>query len=79
MKTELGKIASMVQSASQAATPLEKKLESFSKKLIQITVLLVLLIFVAGWMAGNDFFTLQRVHPFRITVEDPEQILRYAH
>ena len=54
MKTELGKIASMVQSASQAATPLEKKLESFSKKLIQITVLLVLLIFVAGWIAGND-------------------------
>jgi Ca2+-transporting ATPase len=58
MKTELGKIASMVQSASQAATPLEKKLESFSKKLIQITVLLVLLIFVAGWIAGNDFFVM---------------------
>jgi Ca2+-transporting ATPase len=58
MKTELGKIASMVQSASQAATPLEKKLESFSKKLIQITVLLVLLIFVAGWIAGNDLLVM---------------------
>jgi Ca2+-transporting ATPase len=56
MKTELGKIATMVQSASQAATPLEKKLESFSKKLIQITVLLVLIIFAAGWIAGNKFF-----------------------
>ncbi|HEU5292479.1 MAG TPA: cation-translocating P-type ATPase [Cyclobacteriaceae bacterium] len=58
MQTELGKIASMVQSATQAATPLEKKLESFSKKLIQITVLLVLVIFVAGWIAGNDFFEM---------------------
>ena len=58
MKTELGKIAGMVQSASQAATPLEKKLESFSKKLIQITILLVVLIFVAGWIAGNDFFEM---------------------
>ena len=58
MKTELGKIASMVQSASQAATPLEKKLESFTKKLIQITVLLVLIIFVAGWIAGNDLYEM---------------------
>ncbi|WP_276374236.1 cation-translocating P-type ATPase [Chryseolinea sp. H1M3-3] len=58
MNTELGKIASMVQSARQAATPLEKKLESFTKKLIQITLLLVLLIFVAGWMGGNDLFEI---------------------
>lgn len=58
MKTELGKIASMVQSASQAATPLEKKLESFTKKLIQITVVLVLIIFVAGWIAGNDIIEM---------------------
>ena len=55
MKTELGKIASMVQSASQAATPLEKKLEKFSKKLIQITVLLVIVIFAAGRISGNGF------------------------
>ena len=58
MKTELGKIATMVQSANQAATPLEKKLESFTKKLIQITVLLVVVIFAAGWIAGNDFFEM---------------------
>ena len=32
MKTELGKIANLVHSAKQAATPLEKKLEEFSKK-----------------------------------------------
>lgn len=58
MKTELGKIASMVQSATQAATPLEKKLENFSKKLIQITAVLVLVIFAAGWISGNGFYEM---------------------
>ena len=48
MKTELGKIANLVHSSKQAATPLEKKLDEFSKKLIKITVGLVVIIFVAG-------------------------------
>ncbi len=52
MKTELGKIANLVQSSEQAATPLEKKLEEFSKKLIKITVGLVVLIFIAGLING---------------------------
>ncbi|HKR07446.1 MAG TPA: HAD-IC family P-type ATPase, partial [Bacteroidia bacterium] len=55
MKTELGKIASMVQSADQAITPLEKKLEEFSKKLIKITVALVVIIFIAGLLYGDPF------------------------
>ncbi|MGE0562758.1 MAG: cation-translocating P-type ATPase [Flavobacteriales bacterium] len=48
MDTELGHIASLVQSAQQSATPLEKKLQVFSKKLILITVVLVILIFFVG-------------------------------
>ncbi|RPE08628.1 cation-translocating P-type ATPase [Chitinophaga lutea] len=48
MQTELGHIATMVAGAVKSATPLEKKLESFSKRLIGITVIIVLLIFGAG-------------------------------
>ncbi|MFC5271983.1 cation-translocating P-type ATPase [Adhaeribacter terreus] len=48
MNTQLGHIANLVQSAKQMATPLEKKLAEFSKKLIFVTVGLVALIFVAG-------------------------------
>lgn len=48
METELGAIAGMVQSARKSATPLEKKLEGFSKKLMLITVVIVALIFLAG-------------------------------
>lgn len=58
METELGKIASMVQSAEQAATPLEKKLEDFSKKLILVTVVLVVLIFVVGLLNGQKLFEM---------------------
>lgn len=58
MDTELGKIARMVQSAEQAATPLEKKLEDFSKKLIWITVGLVVVIFVAGLLNGQKLLEM---------------------
>lgn len=53
MKTELGAIAKMVQQADQAATPLEKKIQAFSKKLIWITVVLIVLIFLAGLLNGH--------------------------
>jgi P-type Ca2+ transporter type 2C len=48
MNTEFGKIAELVQTATQAGTPLEKKLQKFSKKLILITIVLVILISLAG-------------------------------
>ncbi len=53
MKTELGKIANLVHSSKQAATPLEKKLEEFSKKLIKITIGLVAVIFIIGLINGE--------------------------
>jgi Ca2+-transporting ATPase len=58
MDTELGNIARMVQSADQAATPLEKKIENFSKKLIWITVTLVVIIFIAGLINGHKFIEM---------------------
>ncbi len=58
MDTELGKIAKMVHSANQAATPLEKKLEDFSKKLIWITAALVVVIFVFGLLNGQHFLEM---------------------
>lgn len=58
MDTELGNIAQMVQSADQAATPLEKKLEVFAKKLIWITVVLAIVIFVVGLLNGRKFLEM---------------------
>lgn len=58
MKTELGKIAHLVQGADQSATPLEKKLQVFSRKLIYITVALVVLIFIVGMFTHGDYVEL---------------------
>ncbi len=58
MKTELGKIANLVHSSKQAATPLEKKLEEFSKKLIKITIALVLIIFIIGLINGEGIIAM---------------------
>lgn len=53
MQTELGKIASMVQTADAADTPLEKKIGQFSQKLIWFTVVIVVLIFLTGIVNGD--------------------------
>lgn len=58
MQTELGKIAHLVQGADQSATPLEKKLQVFSRKLIYITVTLVVLIFIVGMFTDGDYVEL---------------------
>lgn len=53
MNTELGKIAHLVGTSEQAATPLEKKLAGLSSRLIKITVGLVIAIFVVGVIGGK--------------------------
>jgi Ca2+-transporting ATPase len=58
METELGNIAAMVQSASTSATPLEKKLEGFSRRLMGITVFIVLIIFLAGLLNKADMLKM---------------------
>jgi Ca2+-transporting ATPase len=58
MQTELGKIANLVQSADQSATPLEKKLQVLSRKLIYITVILVVVIFVVGYFTHGDYLEM---------------------
>lgn len=58
METEIGKIANLVESAGQSATPLEKKLENFSKKLIKVTIVLVLIIFIAGVLNGQKLWEM---------------------
>lgn len=58
MQTELGKIAHLVQSAEQSATPLEKKLQVFSRKLIYLTVVLVVLIFIVGMFTHGNYIEL---------------------
>ncbi|HEX6890171.1 MAG TPA: cation-transporting P-type ATPase [Chryseolinea sp.] len=52
--TELGKIAHMTGEAKKVATPLNKKLRTLTKKLIWLTLVLAVAIFVSGVIRGED-------------------------
>jgi Ca2+-transporting ATPase len=55
MDTELGKVSHMVQQAEQSATPLEKKLESLTRRLIWLTLFIAGAFFITGWFKGMKF------------------------
>jgi len=57
MRTELGRIASMLQE-SEVLTPLQQRMASFGKKLSVLVLLLCVLFFVVGWLRGEDVITM---------------------
>jgi P-type Ca2+ transporter type 2C len=58
MDTEIGKISAMVDEAEKEATPLEKRLERLSVRLIYLVVILGVLIAASGIAAGQELFMM---------------------
>jgi Ca2+-transporting ATPase len=58
MDTELGKVSHMVQQAEQSATPLEKKLESLTRRLIWLTLFIAGAFFITGWFKGYEVLAM---------------------
>ena len=56
--TELGKITSLVESAAATETPLDKKLNALSKKLIWITLVMTAIFAVTGFIQGKDWLLI---------------------
>jgi P-type Ca2+ transporter type 2C len=54
MKTELGHIASMIQSVDQGQTPLQKRLDQLGKILAVIALVIAGVIFLLGFLRGED-------------------------
>lgn len=54
MKTELGKIASMLQNVEQEITPMQKRLDQVGRSLIFGIVLFVAAIFILGLLRGEN-------------------------
>jgi Ca2+-transporting ATPase len=54
MRTELGRIAGMIQTVQREATPLQKRLAQLGKVLAAAALFIVLLIFILGWFRGDD-------------------------
>ena len=57
MKTEIGKIAKMLQE-KEALTPLQIRMLSFSKRLSMLILILCILFFVSGRLRGEDLIKL---------------------
>ncbi len=56
--TELGKITAMVESATSTETPLDKKLNSLSKKLIWVMLFMTLIFAGTGFIQGKDWLII---------------------
>lgn len=58
MKTAMGQIADLLQSAETQETPLQRRLEQLGKILITAALLLTLLVVGIGILQGNDMYTM---------------------
>ena len=56
--TELGTITALVDSAEDTITPLDKKLNALSKKLILLTLILCFLFALSGFIQGKDWISI---------------------
>jgi Ca2+-transporting ATPase len=54
MRSELGRIATMIQTVAQEATPLQKRLEHLGRRLAAAALSIVAVIFVIGLLRGED-------------------------
>lgn len=58
MQTELGKIAHLLSQTARSATPLQKRLETVSRSLFYICLLVVAVIAVLGWSRGQSWLDI---------------------
>jgi Ca2+-transporting ATPase len=58
MRTELGKIAGMIQEIVRESTPLQKKLERFGKWIVKLCFVLVALVFFLGLLRGGPILDM---------------------
>ncbi|MGQ9707671.1 MAG: cation-translocating P-type ATPase [bacterium] len=55
MRTELGKVADMLQTVKRETTPLQKRLERLARELAAAVGLVVMVVFVLGILRGEEF------------------------
>lgn len=58
MKTEMGKIAHLLQTTTTLITPLQRRLEQLGKILIAVALILTALVVIIGVLQGRDVYTM---------------------
>jgi P-type Ca2+ transporter type 2C len=54
MRTELGKIADLIQAVEQERTPLQRRMEGLGRSLALAALAIVALVFGLGWLRGDE-------------------------
>jgi Ca2+-transporting ATPase len=75
LRTELGQIASSLQEHIEEATPLQVRLEAFSKVLTYVVVAFTLVILIVGLLMGGDFLNMLRTSIILAIAAVPEGLL----
>ena len=73
--TELGKIATSLQEEKQEATPLQVRLEQFSRALTRLVIVVTLAIFATGVITGRPFLDMLRISIVLAIAAVPEGLL----
>ncbi len=58
MNTEIGKIATMLETVEEGKTPLQKSIDSFAKVLGIVCIFVSILVFILGLIQGKDVFEI---------------------
>jgi Ca2+-transporting ATPase len=58
MRTEIGKIATLIQTVEPETTPLQEKLEEFGKQLGILALAVCAIIFLLGWLRGEKVIAM---------------------
>ena len=61
MRTEVGRIGTLIEEAGGRETPLERKLAQLGHALIGVVLVLCAVIVLAGWLRGNGFLYMLEV------------------
>ena len=72
MKTQLGKIADMLQSVGSEKTPLQRRLEQLARGLALASLILVAVVFILGLLRGENWIELFRVSVAMAVAAVPE-------
>ena len=60
-QTELGRIGQLVAEAETGQTPLQKRLEDLGKRLVYLVLGIALIVFLGGYLRGDEFWLMLEV------------------
>jgi len=75
VRTEMGKIGTLIDEVEEQGTPLEAKLAQLSRALLVIVLVLCFLLVLIGWLRGNDLFVMIKVGLSLAIAAVPEGLL----